>query len=251
MSETIKASPFDLLRTRYPANEFALIREVTNGSRQADFVAFNLWPSRGHAITGIEMKSHRSDWIKEMKTPAKQEEIFKFCDYFYLFTTNDTVARIEEIPPTWGWITVKGATIRTVKPAPKLQPQEPSKVFVAAMMRRFTSQIDKYILLSEIDDRLKSQFDLGVETGKNIAGRNSTEQQLNDLRESVRKFQQASGIEIKSGWNYDPIKTGQAVKYLVENGIDRVLNSLEFQKKQLQIQVDSIDKFIKNIKGDD
>lgn len=55
---------WDILRGRFPENEYALMGEVEAGSRFIDYVAFNLWGSRGLAIHGIEAAriSASSSW---------------------------------------------------------------------------------------------------------------------------------------------------------------------------------------------
>lgn len=123
-----KLTPWEVLRFKFPAQEYVLIEEVSDASgfsrsRSLDYMLVNLWNSRGLAITGIEKKTNRGDWLKELKNPAKQENHFKYCDYFYLLTDKDGVAKIEEIPPNWGWYHINGSGIlKTMKVAPQYLP---------------------------------------------------------------------------------------------------------------------------------
>jgi hypothetical protein len=83
-------SVFEILRKRFPENEYALMAEVRDkagfdASRSADYIAVNLWPSRGLSVNGIELKSFRSDWLSELRKPEKAEKIFQYCDYFWKF----------------------------------------------------------------------------------------------------------------------------------------------------------------------
>ena len=130
------------LRRFYKSGEYALMFEVGNTTgtsvrRHADAVAVNLWPSRGLAIEGIEVKVSRSDWRTELANPAKSEPVQKFCDYWWIVAPEGIVQE-HELPPLWGLRTVseKTGAIRTVKAAPKLDAEPVSKGFLAAMLRR-------------------------------------------------------------------------------------------------------------------
>lgn len=99
----------DLVQDYFSGQEWSLTFEVGNGTghtvnRHADAVAMNLWPSRGLAIHGIEIKASRGDWQKELANPAKAEEIHRHCDFWWLVTANGVVKDIGEIPPGWGFM---------------------------------------------------------------------------------------------------------------------------------------------------
>jgi len=137
----MKPDVFGILRKRYPESEYALMQEVSNDagfnrSRSADYIVMNLWPSRGLALLGFEQKASRSDWLSELKKPEKAESIFKYCDYWYLITTEEGIAKLEEIPETWGWVCIKGGKIHTMKDAPKLTPEPVSRGMLACCMFR-------------------------------------------------------------------------------------------------------------------
>jgi hypothetical protein len=79
------------LERRYCAPEWCLMHEAANGTgfsgkRYADCVAMNLFPSRGLAIHGLEIKVSRSDLTKELKNPNKADEIAQYCDLWYVVT---------------------------------------------------------------------------------------------------------------------------------------------------------------------
>lgn len=129
------------LRRYYKPAEYALMFEVGNTtgagvSRHADAVAMNLWPSRGLLIEGCEIKVSRSDWRRELDNPAKAEAIQRFCDQWWVVAPEGIVHEIE-VPALWGLRTV-GANlmVKTVKQAPKLSAEPPTKGFIAAMLRR-------------------------------------------------------------------------------------------------------------------
>ncbi len=65
----------NLLRVKYPKEEgFVFLEQVANSNghvrRYADAIIMNVWRSR-FQIIGIEVKVSRSDWLSELKNPAK------------------------------------------------------------------------------------------------------------------------------------------------------------------------------------
>ena len=98
---------------RYCAPEFALLFEVGNATgfatnRHADAIAMSLWPSRGLALHGFEFKASRSDWVRELKDPAKAETIATFCDYWFLVESDREIVKANALPMTWGLLAPKG-----------------------------------------------------------------------------------------------------------------------------------------------
>jgi hypothetical protein len=128
-----------LLRDRYPRQSYALFFEVQSatayqGHQRADALAMGLWPSRGLDVIGFEFKIHRGDWLREMKNPGKAEEIFQFCDYWYL-VADDHSAHLDEIPATWGWLRPGEKGLKEAKTAPKLTASPLDRKFVASLLR--------------------------------------------------------------------------------------------------------------------
>ena len=128
------------LRRRYAAPECAVVFEVAQGTgwkanRRLDAVAMELWPSRGLALHGIEVKVSRADFRRELAAPEKAEEIALFCDYFWIAAPKGVVPR-DELPSAWGLLEVdaKGG-IRAVKQALKTDAEAIDRGFVAALLR--------------------------------------------------------------------------------------------------------------------
>lgn len=256
-----KQTPWQLLRNKFPANEYVLIEEVSDASgfsrsRSLDYMLINLWQSRGLAVTGIEQKSWRNDWLKELKNPKKQENHFKFCDYFYLYTTEESVAKIEEIPITWGWYHRKGNRILTMKQAPKLNAEPIDRSLMCAMLRRAANK-EKYVHIDDLEDRISAEAERKKEHLSY-----DIKQQLNEyksLQERVKIFEEEAGISIgdRYSWSGDAKKSGQAVKWLKKNGVDyfekRLLQLRESAKKIEEGLGLALDELIKEpvIKSDD
>ncbi|HYJ21079.1 MAG TPA: hypothetical protein VEW07_03530, partial [Solirubrobacterales bacterium] len=56
--------------------------------RTIDAVSLNLWPSRGMLLDGYEIKVSRSDWLRELKNPAKAEEFAGLVDRLWLVVSD-------------------------------------------------------------------------------------------------------------------------------------------------------------------
>ncbi len=245
---------YSILRRRYPEKEYALMAEVSdaagfNRSRSADYIVVNLWPSRGLAINGIELKSFRGDWLSELKNPKKAENIFKYCDHFWLLTTDDTIAKIDEIPINWGWMVIKGEKIFIKKDAPKLEPTTLSKNFVVAMLKRACDKTS-FVHINSIED--------AIESAKDNEKRNSSStitqltKELKEITDNVRDFQNASGISLTHfyRWQTDAKKIGQRVKFIEEGGCEAIQKQLLGLEETAQIVLQNISRGLELLKTD-
>jgi hypothetical protein len=226
----VKKSIFEILQKRYSSNEYALMREVRDmaghyASRSADYIAVNLWPSRGLAINGIEVKSFRSDWLSELKKPEKAQNIFQYCDYFWLLTENDSVAKMEEIPSSWGWMSIKGERIFVKKEAPKLEPIAVTKNFLCAMLKRACDRTD-FVHVDAIQDKIKEARESEKENNKYKLER--AEKERDDYAKVLSEFRKASGINLGfDRWdNEQPRKLGEAVKFIQNGGTESLKSEL-------------------------
>ncbi len=154
-----------LLREKFAPPAYAFFEEVKNqtgyqkrSERYADALALSLWPSRGIAMTGFELKMSRSDWKRELEDPSKAAEFMKYCTGWYVVAPEGIVERLE-LPATWGLIEVpKGGRKRLVikVEAPKLTAEAWDSAFVAALLRRHHEQ-QAEITQQAIRDQLASE----------------------------------------------------------------------------------------------
>lgn len=239
-----KKSVYSILRGKYPVEECVLMQEVSDAtgsgrSRSLDFMVVNLWQSRGLHITGIELKSHRSDWLREIKNPKKQENHFKYCDYFYLLTENDTVAKLDEIPETWGWMNIKGGKVYLMKMAPKLVAEQVPRTFLCAMLRRAASK-DGFIHKSTIEEEIEK----ASERKKEYHDRDVKYklEELESLKKDVKEFEESSGLNFRTyGWG--KIKSlGAAINYVINHGLEDYKSQLERMKTSVTFLKEKIDK---------
>lgn len=239
-----KLTTWQLLQNKFPANECVLIEEVSDASgfsrsRSLDFMVINLWESRGLSVTGIERKSNRGDWLKELKQPAKQENHFKYCDYFYLLTDKEGVAKLEEIPETWGWYHTTASTIKTMKAAPKLNPLPIGRSLMCAMIRRAASK-EKYIHIDSMEQNIQARAEK-IRVDRNfLAERNLSD--YKQLKKEIDEFKEASGIDLSfSKWDsYGGKKTGEIVKIILSHEIDdykKNLIALETRVKNIHSSI--------------
>lgn len=239
-----KMTTVQLLRNKYPASEYVLIEEVSDASgfsrsRSLDFMVINLWESRGLAITGIERKSSRTDWLKELKTPEKQENHFKYCDYFYLLTDKENIARVEEIPDAWGWLhVVNNRMIRVRKQAPKLTPAPVNRSFLCAMLRRAACKTN-WVHKDDLDERIKTEAERALKERNNTLERKASE--YDKLLKQVSEFENASGLDIQHSWGEELARIGKAVSIIKNNEVEKYVSHLE----EISTRVERISEKIK------
>ena len=240
-----KLSTWQILRNKFPENECVLMQEVSDASgfsrsRSLDYMVVNLWQSRGLSVIGIEKKSNRGDWLKELKNPAKQENHYKHCDYFFLLTDKENVAKLEEIPLTWGWyhINEKGV-LKTMKDAPKLSPEPIGKSLMCAMLRRAASK-DKFVhvdsVQSFIEERSEQKrLDLEYRTKQKAENYDS-------LRSIVDEFEKAAGLKLDDYWwrKGDVSKIGEIVNLMLKGELADRKRSLEYAFNQVKGIYDSM-----------
>jgi hypothetical protein len=232
----MKTEIFEMLRRKFPEGEYALMQEVRNdaghqASRSADAIAMGLWPSRGLLVHGIELKVSRTDWLKEMKNPEKAEAIFQYCDHFWLLIGSAEVAKIEEVPATWGLMVVTKSCIKIVKEAPRLTPNPLARGFVAAMLKRGTTGV---IQPQELQSRVKSASETLIKNKESQwnAEKIRLQNDLTTLQEKVAAFEKSSGIDLNfNRWVATPEKTGNAVRVLLKNGVSDFRSELDRMQK--------------------
>jgi hypothetical protein len=115
----------------------ANVRNSTGYTRRetyADAICVSCWPSRGIWIAGIEIKVHRSDWLRELKKPAKAEGIFNQVDYWWVAAPAGIV-KVEELPKPWGLIECTGKGTKNIVQAPVLEHEPFDVSFLASVLR--------------------------------------------------------------------------------------------------------------------
>lgn len=221
------------LRARFCAPEWALFFEVSNGTGHhghgyADAVAMNLYPSRGMEVNGFEVKVSRGDWLRELRDPAKAEGVFKYCDRWWLVIAGKDVAKIDELPVTWGMLELVGVKLVIRKQAPELTPQPLDRPFFAALARRASAASNEEIE-AIVAARVKDDLDRNRPYKEQALERARTE--LADLKKEVFAFEQASGITIQQRWDRKPDQIGAALKFVLDGGLRSIDSTLEMMER--------------------
>lgn len=237
----------EMLRRRYPAPEWAFLEEVRNKTgggasdeRYADALAMNMWPSRGMEVLGFEIKCYRGDWTRELKNPEKSTAVQKFCDRWWIVAAGKNIVQPGELPPTWGLMVAHGEKQKRLvctKEAPKLKPEPLDRFFIASMLRRANEALERARDVTR-DDMYRKGMEAGrkaTETDKEFLNQ-KTVKDLEALRQSIKMFEEASGVEFNQHrlWEYGHI--GMAVRVVLKHihnpqshrvALDRAIRPLE------------------------
>ncbi len=182
-----------------------------------------LYPSRGIHLNGFEIKVNRGDWFRELKNPAKAEEIAQFCDFFWIVAPKEIV-KVEEVPANWGLLIPQGAGLKIVKQAKQLKSQAIDKLFLAAILRKAQEVITPNSELTKVRQE-------GVERGKELANGSFKYQkeEYNSFKKLVKDFEEKSGVKIR---HLDVGDVAEAVKMIIDGKQLTVKKSLEYLLKQ-------------------
>jgi hypothetical protein len=219
--KTPQAQAKDLMRmivARHEGDGWQVFAELASGisarePRRADAVAMGLWPSMGMEVHGYEIKISRGDARKELRDPAKQEPIGRYCDFWWLVVGSEEIIDGLLVPPTWGVLAPRNRVLRIVRKAPKRKAAPLDRRFVAAMLR--SANKDRILRVKHDEAVEQLQRDL-----REVRDRTGTTDEVERLRDAIRNFENAAGIEIGGGWHGQ--KIGEAVKVVYDllHGID-------------------------------
>lgn len=249
---------FELLEKRLATKDgngstHALVSQVRNAAgfeaqRTLDAISMGLWPSRGLRLHGYELKCSRSDWLRELKDPAKAEQFLPMLDFFWIVTSKDVV-REDELPENWGLLVAqKNGLVQKVPadalcdltPAARKRPLPPGidRSFLASLLRAAVRQHD-----ATPDDVVKARQEGRAEADAAAEKLARYRREDHDaLREQVREFEQASGVSF-ARWSVDgnPQQIGSALKSVLEGRreSDRLKRRLEGVRDSAQGAADA------------
>lgn len=195
----------NLLRARYRPLEWILAFGVANGTgasaqRTADAVAMNCFPSKGLELLGFEIKVSRSDWLRELKDSTKSVPVADYCDRWYIVAPDGVVKR-EELPKAWGLLVARADDLRVVVNVPPREDVKPiTRTFMASMLRNIAKAEDAVIKAAESVARAAG-YEEGHQRAQNGYDHTGMKQRLTGLQETVRKFEEVSGISLDREWN--------------------------------------------------
>jgi hypothetical protein len=202
---------------KFCAPEWATFLEVHNGTgstqrRSADAIAMNLFPSRGLRLHGFEFKASRSDWMRELKDPAKSVPIQRYCDHWWIVALPDIV-RADELPPNWGLYVLKGSGLHAIVKAPQLERDPIDPPFLAALLRRahefagreLNEEMKKHT--AEAEARMEARLEERVQWRT---------RELKQYKEALDAFEAAAGFKLET---WDAANLGAAARMIGKLGI--------------------------------
>jgi len=236
----------DLIAVRFCPPEWAFLASVRNttGYRNfattADALAMNLWPTRGLELYGFEAKVSRPDWIKEMKTPGKAETIAQHCDRWYLVVSDKEIVRTGELPASWGMMIPFGKTLKIVKEADRLKAKPMTRGTIASLLR------------TSVESSVPRFTAAQAERKAHADGQRFAKEQLKEQRDKVAKmikevrdFESASGIDMRH--REDGRQLGLAARFVVEHGINGVIQSLQWATNSLEQAHENMKSLVKKV----
>lgn len=236
----------DLLRIRYKGSAWAFLPKVRNGTgwrrsaRTADALAMSLWPSRGLHLYGFEIKVDRSDWLRELNDPEKAEDIFGFCDFWYIVAPAGIVNH-DEMPKTWGLLEIGGKGLREAVTPPKLTPKPVDSLFLASLLRKVTENMASDQQMEEARQRGVKD---GIEEGKHQTAREIgyAEDKRQKAEERVETFERVTGLSFD---NWKPTaETAAAVKAVLCGEDKRIISRLTRIRDEIKDLLEQVDKSI-------
>ncbi len=217
----------DRIDGKYPGPAWTVLNHLRDGTgfasagQSADAVAFGTWPSRGFQIIGFECKSRRSDWLREIKNPAKAEAFASYCDQWFLVTGSDNVAKLEEIPKNWGWYVGTAKGLKLIKPAETLKPEPIDRVFLMSIARNIGRN---FVPKATLEETARQRAET---IAKSLRDDNKYDlQRANEQLKHMYDFERESGIDLKNGWSFNAADVGRVVKALLGNGLKYDLERL-------------------------
>jgi hypothetical protein len=103
--------------------------------RTADYVAMDLWPSKGLALHGHEIKVSRSDWLRELAEPEKAAEFIPYMNHWWAVVSSPSIVRDGEMPDGWGLMVMRGQRLVVVRKAPRREALPLTPTRLAALLR--------------------------------------------------------------------------------------------------------------------
>jgi len=241
------------LKQRFPPPEYVLLPQVRNSTgfnrtiRTADALVISTYPSRGIYLYGFEVKSSRSDWLNELKNPAKADEIAQYCHWWYVVTGEKDIVKPDELPPNWGLLEPRGESL-AVKLQPKpLEPIPLSLKFLAAVLRKAKEVVtDEAIIQQRINKAVEEAIKNNNQYMKNELER--TENRYKDLVNHIKDFEDTSGLSLQYGYGLKEL--GGEVKFLREVAGALHVGRLEQARNVVSSILESLDDGIKKLTED-
>lgn len=214
------------IQARYPAPEFAFLPQVRNCTghqrrtiRTADALALGLYPSRGIHLHGFEVKSYRSDWVRELKNPEKADSIARFCDFWWVVAEDETVVPKSEVPTDWGLLVMVNGRLTQRKEAAYRSADPLDKPMLAAILRKAAECV---VPLGDIEKTIQQRMSKERERWRDNLHYDVQRLEKHNaaLTARIDGFEKAAGIRI-TDWDAGNLGNAvAAVRTLLYDGSD-------------------------------
>src|SRR5487761_2123419 len=238
----IESDVIAMLAARYCAPAYAFLPHVRNSTgfarttRTADAIAMSLWPSRGMELHGFEVKVSRADWLRELKEPAKAEEIARRCDRWWIAAADREIVVPAELPPTWGLLVPRGEKLVAIVEAPQLKGREAiARPFLAALLRRVVEDWRPASFVEAEARKYAKEITpldpvaVGLVEAQRALERAHSE--LEALRDVVSEFERLSGVRI-SKWDLPNVANDLHALMAAKGGVSDLLERFRHEAKQ-------------------
>lgn len=111
----------------------------------ADFLVLDTWGNYGpaesrHPLLGFEVKTSRSDWLRELNDPEKSRPFREVCREWWIVVSDASIVR-DDLPAGYGLLVARGSRLRVaVAPAPNPNPLPMPRGLVAGFARAVATQ---------------------------------------------------------------------------------------------------------------
>lgn len=229
------------LKNRFCQPEWAFFSQVRSSTgsanRIADGIAVNMYASRGYEINGFEIKVSRSDWLNELKRPHKAEEIFNYCDKWWLVVPDKNIVQDGELPKDWGLMVLQKNGVVVKKRAEYKEHEVIDLGFIAALLRRAVVDQNRMIYKDEIDNELKKEFKRGQDDKEYVI--NSLQKKIDNFEEIIKTFEKETGVQISRWYGKEDMSK-----------IAKIINrALQGEKFDIKWNLDSLVKNSQEIVG--
>ncbi len=221
--------------------EYVFLFDVPNvvglrQERRCDGVAIGMWESTGRLIHGFEVKVSRSDWLRELKDVSKADHFIDQCDRWWLVTGDASIAKLEEIPAAWGWMTATKTGLRIQRPATPLPQSEThiKRLWAFALIRRASErgdinapELQAILGKHRAEAERRAQETIAREISRSVP-------KLEALQKKVDAFEKASGMKLED-WRLGNVgKLARKLNAISEDGYRGFERTLKGQIESLE-----------------
>lgn len=218
--------------------------------RTADAIAMSLWPSRGLRLHGFEIKTSRSDWLRELKNPAKAEWFMRLCDHWWLVTADDTIVQDGELPETWGLLVARGNRLVQKQAAALISIGDPpftpaGRSFLAALLRSAARTHD--VTPEEVQEAVAAAVDR--ERALHEMERSGQDETIGILRGRLDRFKETFGVALgdeEDTWRHggrSASKVGAALRIVLDGEAE-----IERHERRLQQLLEQTERLASDLR---